>query len=570
MEIEKIKYPHESSPYPGPPHFCKICCHELSYEIYVSCLKCKNLDLCLSCFSKGPRIGKHLKEHRFAVIMPCIQEGFERGWTIQEELFFIQALGRDNSFNWARIASVIRTKTEDECRHHFYVCFIKARCAPDPRGGSIISYSDYKKDPVNFGNHFSERSIKTSACSLRPNSEANKMKAAKQEPSNVSSNYAPSIFKTNDFIKEYSEQYGIEDQPCSGKEGEKKGELSGFILKREEFEFHFDEVPESIPEMVTLDLEFNSDDNLDEFVAKLNILRGYDKHTIENSMRDSGLSKLESFREYAIQPTNIVDIKCHIPDKLLNPPISTYSTISEKNFSLVKYVRDPNEVEEASSIIRRTETMIKKNWLDIQKMPRVPLNVSDAFYLNYYLTLIGANNPKFQQQEKILEEKKKKKQEESKKKEEEKRKTEEEKKKKEEERRKNNPTLRMSLRKTSIIKRETSIIKKEAKPPKKEVIKLPVPLKVVNQWNRTAPLLQNTPLYDEPFLFFCSQKERDFLKEKKISASLYFNIKRTIAKYIIADIDNSIIDQNIVKSFPLYVVEAKLIKDFMIESKIFS
>lgn len=128
----------------------------------------------------------------------------------------------------------------------------------------------------------------------------------------------------------------------------------------------------------------------------------------------------------------------------------------------------------------------------------------------------------------------------------------------------------MSLRKTSIIKRETSIIKKEAKPPKKEVIKLPVPLKVVNQWNRTAPLLKNTPLYDEPFLYFCSQKERDFLKEKKISASLYFNIKRTIAKYIIADIDNSIIDQNIVKSFPLYVVEAKLIKDFMIESKIFS
>lgn len=427
MEIEKIKYPHESSPYPGPPHFCKICCHELSYEIYVSCLKCKNLDLCLSCFSKGPRIGKHLKEHRFAVIMPCIQEGFERGWTIQEELFFIQALGRDRSFNWSRIANVIRTKTEAECRRHFYVSFINARNAPDPRGGSTITSSDYKKDTNNFVNHLSERTKKTTKSSLGPNSKSNKTKTTKQEPSNKSSDLpCISIFKSDDYVTEYKERYGMEDEPQEGKVGEKKGELSGYVLNREEFEFRFDEFPESIPEMVTLDIEFNSYDTLQEFNDKLEILRSYDKLTIEYSMRDSGLSKLESFREYAVQPTNIVDSKCHIEDTLLDPPISTYSTISEENFSLVKYVPDPNQIEEASSVIQQTSKMIRRNRLDIQQLPRAPINISDSFYLKYYLTLIGVNNRKFQEQERKLEEKKKK-DEERRKKEEEKRKKEEDK-----------------------------------------------------------------------------------------------------------------------------------------------
>ena len=128
----------------------------------------------------------------------------------------------------------------------------------------------------------------------------------------------------------------------------------------------------------------------------------------------------------------------------------------------------------------------------------------------------------------------------------------------------------MTLRKTSIIKRETSLAQKEMKPPKKEVIKLPVPLKVVTQWNRTVPLLKNTPLYDGPLLYLLTQKEKDFLKEKKISVPFYFDVKRAISKYIIADLDNFILNQKIVESFPSQVVEAKIVRDFIIESKLLS
>ena len=143
-----IHYANDIQSYPGPSRWCVSCGHKLTSEVYVSCLLCKDIDLCLSCYSQGIDIYPHFKDHPITVITPSTQPGFEIGWTPREDLIFIESLSKEYGFNWENVSNEIGTKNPEECRHHFLNCYIKAKNAPDPRGGSSKDYVNSKKNQV--------------------------------------------------------------------------------------------------------------------------------------------------------------------------------------------------------------------------------------------------------------------------------------------------------------------------------------------------------------------------------------------------------------------------------------
>ena len=126
--------------YPGPRRSCLCCGRDLSSEFYVSTKNNQNMtvNICLSCFGSGTKIRNHfINLNRVYIMIPSYQNGFEDGWTMQEELEFIQAFAKTYSYDWVNISKIIRTKTPIQCKNHFFNSYILSRTAPDPRGGNI-------------------------------------------------------------------------------------------------------------------------------------------------------------------------------------------------------------------------------------------------------------------------------------------------------------------------------------------------------------------------------------------------------------------------------------------------
>ncbi|OHT05821.1 hypothetical protein TRFO_26324 [Tritrichomonas foetus] len=226
--------------YPGPRRACATCGRDLSSEVYITCIDCQKIDLCLSCFGEGRETPTHLNKHRFILNTPDFQPGFEDGWSLHEELEFIQSFSRSNSFQWDAIARDMRTKDANQCFEHFKNCYICSSTSPDPRGGDSL----------------------------------NRIPA-------VIRNNIPVLTPKKPDLNSNAAWYG-------------------YNMEKKEYEDH----PMDFAEQIISEIVMNSDTESEEtFLAKMNQIEAYDAAVLEREETNKSLGKHSSYQNYMLLPS---------------------------------------------------------------------------------------------------------------------------------------------------------------------------------------------------------------------------------------------------------------------------
>lgn len=117
---------------------CMTCHRDISEEVYIKCTRCAGFNQCLECFSVGYEAQLHLRTHPFVVMEPFVQPVFQKGWTAEEEITFLDSIQTYGMGNWQEIADVLKTKTSIECERHYFSTFMESESTPIP-GEHVIS-----------------------------------------------------------------------------------------------------------------------------------------------------------------------------------------------------------------------------------------------------------------------------------------------------------------------------------------------------------------------------------------------------------------------------------------------
>ena len=111
---------------------CATCHRDISDEIYVKCARCPGFNQCLECFSVGAEAQTHLRTHPFVLLEPLLQPIFQKGWSAEQEILFLNAVQTCGLGNWHEIADMLKTKSALECECHYMSTFIDSEIAPLP------------------------------------------------------------------------------------------------------------------------------------------------------------------------------------------------------------------------------------------------------------------------------------------------------------------------------------------------------------------------------------------------------------------------------------------------------
>lgn len=111
---------------------CATCHRDISSEIYVKCARCAGFNQCLECFSVGAEAQTHLRSHPFVLLEPILQPIFQKGWTAEQEILFLNAVQTCGLGNWHEIADLLNSKSAVECEAHYMETFIDGPTAPMP------------------------------------------------------------------------------------------------------------------------------------------------------------------------------------------------------------------------------------------------------------------------------------------------------------------------------------------------------------------------------------------------------------------------------------------------------
>eukprot|EP00919_Chromeraceae_sp_WS-2016_P058431 GHVR01138934.1.p1 GENE.GHVR01138934.1~~GHVR01138934.1.p1 ORF type:complete len:214 (-),score=57.59 GHVR01138934.1:172-813(-) len=126
---------------------CDICDKDICGYIRVACCDCPNMDMCVDCFSKGEEKGDHLSTHRYTVVESLNYPLFHIDWTVEDELQFIQLIGKCGYGHWTEIAEQMsspRAQRADYCKQHYNAVYLDSPYAPLPDHTRMVS--SYTKD----------------------------------------------------------------------------------------------------------------------------------------------------------------------------------------------------------------------------------------------------------------------------------------------------------------------------------------------------------------------------------------------------------------------------------------
>uniref|UniRef100_A0A061RHS0 Transcriptional adapter n=1 Tax=Tetraselmis sp. GSL018 TaxID=582737 RepID=A0A061RHS0_9CHLO len=114
-------------------YHCNYCQKDISSRIRIKCAECPDFDLCLECFSVGVEVKPHKRHHAYRVIDNLSFPLYEPTWGADEELLLLEAVDMYGLGNWAATAEHVGTKTEQECRKHYYEVYIDHDDHPRPK-----------------------------------------------------------------------------------------------------------------------------------------------------------------------------------------------------------------------------------------------------------------------------------------------------------------------------------------------------------------------------------------------------------------------------------------------------
>ncbi|CAJ0755945.1 18515_t:CDS:2 [Entrophospora sp. SA101] len=112
---------------------CKACQAKLVNPVRVNCLQCKDVTLCVTCFSNGEEVGEHKNYHDYQVLEQFSFPLFTEDWAADEEELLIEGLEAHGMGNWEDVSGFVRTKSKEECEKHYYEVYYNSDKWPLPK-----------------------------------------------------------------------------------------------------------------------------------------------------------------------------------------------------------------------------------------------------------------------------------------------------------------------------------------------------------------------------------------------------------------------------------------------------
>uniref|UniRef100_A0A803QRB1 Transcriptional adapter n=3 Tax=Cannabis sativa TaxID=3483 RepID=A0A803QRB1_CANSA len=284
----------------APLYHCNYCNKDISGKIRIKCVVCSDFDLCIECFSVGAEVTPHKSNHPYRVMDNLYFPLICPDWNADEETLLLEGIGMYGFGNWNEVAEHVGTKSKAQCIDHYDAIYLKSPCFPLPDLSHVMGKS--KDELLAMAKVPGEVKTENPMIIELPPSEEPPLSAivkyeeTKKDPSSTYSSHPttevggdqvkpPNESMIKDEIKAEESQVdrsiGEKKPRLSGDEGPTLTELSGYNIKRHEFEIEYD----NDAEQLLADMEFKDTDTEAERELKLRVLRIYSKKLDERKRR---------------------------------------------------------------------------------------------------------------------------------------------------------------------------------------------------------------------------------------------------------------------------------------------
>ncbi|KAJ6723837.1 TRANSCRIPTIONAL ADAPTOR 2 ADA2 -RELATED [Salix koriyanagi] len=293
-------------------YHCNYCHKDISGMVRIKCAVCPDFDLCVECFSVGAEVTPHKSNHLYRVMDNLSFPLFCPDWNTDEEILLLEGIEMYGFGNWTEVSEHVGTKSKSQCIDHYNAVYMDSPCFPLPDMSHVMGKTREELLAMAKGNvemkkefsAFEELTLnQESPFSVKINDASKKEDLASHSSSvlnaELSTHMGSSSGNTfSDAVKKASNEAQVKDkikveEPLSdrsigekkprlcGEEGPSMTELSGYNVKRQEFEIEYD----NDAEQLLADMEFKDTDTDAELDMKLRVLRVYSKRLDERKRR---------------------------------------------------------------------------------------------------------------------------------------------------------------------------------------------------------------------------------------------------------------------------------------------
>merc|ERR1719295_675884 len=109
-------------------YWCDYCRVPFGKDVHIQCAECRDIRLCVTCFSHGKEVPPHRRSHDYFVIEymdSAIYDDAE--WSGHEDILLLDAIEKFGLGNWTKIAAHINSnKTARDVETHYLSVYCAA------------------------------------------------------------------------------------------------------------------------------------------------------------------------------------------------------------------------------------------------------------------------------------------------------------------------------------------------------------------------------------------------------------------------------------------------------------
>ena len=239
-------------------HFCTYCNKDITYNVKFLCSKC-GIYYCIHCF-----LNKKHSEHEYHIVDTLKFPIFTKDWKLNDEFSLLNAISKCGLDNWEDISDLMRNRGNIECESHYYSFYYKDDKNLIPNESDIILTSDKKINEEI----------------LEKNNKIDNLKKENLEKYNNSNFIETNLNeKANNIKKRNSRTTKNSNRNSNGINSAE--EIVGYWPKRDEFDIEF----LNDAELELAELDFYDDENEDYKKIKFDVLTAYNYQLDEREIR---------------------------------------------------------------------------------------------------------------------------------------------------------------------------------------------------------------------------------------------------------------------------------------------
>lgn len=258
-------------------YHCNYCRKDISNVIRIKCAQCADFDLCVECFSVGVELGAHKNYHDYHVMDILNFPLFEEEWGADEELLLLEGIEMYGMGNWGDVSDHVGTKSNQECKTHYFNVYINVPTAPMPDLSKVLTTAETLQE-------------------LR-----NRMRDApapeEPEPEEVPEPQREGLerrAKSDAIAQREAERAETQSKPNAAFVNH---DLAGYMYLRGDFETEW----ENEAEQILMDMSFTDDDTPVERDMKLRVLESYNQKLDERIRRKQYIKEQNLFEYKKIE-----------------------------------------------------------------------------------------------------------------------------------------------------------------------------------------------------------------------------------------------------------------------------